>query len=67
MAALHALWTLAWIAFGAFGVGLICGAVYRIGVGRAWWVRLLTVLAGLPLAGLLFIGVFATAVFPWLH
>jgi hypothetical protein len=66
MAALHALWTLLWIAFGAFGVGLVCGVVCRIAVGRAWWIRALTALAGLPLAALLFVGVFATAVLPWL-
>ncbi len=67
MAALHAIWTLAWIAFGAFGVGLLCGVVYRFGVGRAWWIRVLTALAGLPLAALLFVAVFAAAVLPWLY
>jgi hypothetical protein len=67
MAALHALWTLAWIALGAFGVGLICGAGFRFAAGRVWWWKVLTALAGLPLAALLFVGVFATAVFPWLH
>ena len=67
MAALHAIWTLAWIALGAFGVGLLCGAVYRIGVGRAWWIRVLTAIAGLPLAALLFVAVFAAAVLPWLY
>ena len=66
MAALHALWTLAWIAFGAFGVGLVCGAICRLSAGHAWWLRLLAALAGVPVAALLFVGVFAIAVLPWM-